>query len=77
MARARSSWVVEPRTAHPLTRPFAFALIKLDGADTAMLHEVKVAGPEDMKTGMRVEVSWADERTGKIADIACFVPEGS
>jgi uncharacterized protein len=71
------SWVVEPRPVHPLQRPFAFALVKLDGADTAMLHAVKVAGPEDMKTGMRVEVSWAESRTGKIGDIACFVPEAS
>lgn len=71
------AWVAEPRTPHPLQRPFAFALIKLDGADTAMLHAVKVASPEDMKTGMRVEVCWADSRSGKIGDIGCFVPEGS
>ena len=71
------AWVAAPRTSHPLQRPFAFALVKLDGADTAMLHAVKVAKSEDMKTGMRVEVSWADSRSGKIGDIACFVPEGS
>ncbi len=71
------AWVAEPRAAHPLKRPFAFALIKLDGADTALLHAVKVAHPEDITTGMRVEVSWSDSRSGKIGDIACFVPEGS
>ena len=69
------AWVSEPRAAHPLKRPFAFALVKLDGADTAMLHAVKVAHPEQMTTGMRVEALWADARSGKIGDIACFVPE--
>ena len=32
------TWVYEPRPMHLLPRPFAFALVKLDGADTAMLH---------------------------------------
>ena len=33
------AWVNEPRSKHPLAKPFAFALIQLDGADTAMLQE--------------------------------------
>ncbi len=69
------SWVSEPRRFHPLDRPFAFALIKLDGADTAMLHAVDAGSPDAMKSGMRVKVRWADERVGRIQDIACFVPE--
>ena len=28
------TWVADPQHTHPLDRPFAFALIKLDGADT-------------------------------------------
>jgi hypothetical protein len=28
-----------------------------------------------MRTGMRVKVRWALERTGRIEDIACFEPE--
>lgn len=69
------TWVAEPAAHHPLSEPFAFALIKLDGADTAMLHAVYTAGPEDMKTGMRVVAKWRDERTGTIGDIECFVAE--
>jgi uncharacterized OB-fold protein len=70
------SWVEEPRAKHPLDRPFAWALILLDGADTAMLHVVAVPMRTDMATGMRVQAQWRDERVGSIGDLACFVPEG-
>lgn len=69
------AWVSEPRPKHPLQRPFAFALIKLDGADTAMLHVVDAVDADRMHSGMRVRVQWADERVGAITDIASFVPE--
>lgn len=48
--------------------------MRLDGADTAMLHALDVPGPEAVHTGMRVRVRWAAERTGAITDIACFEP---
>ena len=69
------SWVETPRARHPLASPFAWALVKLDGADTPMLHAVDVGSIEGMSTGMRVRVRWRKERTGEIADIACFEPE--
>jgi uncharacterized OB-fold protein len=69
------TWVATPRALHPLQRPFAFALIKLDGADTALTHVVDAGSESAMKTGMRVRVRWAEERTGMITDIACFEPE--
>lgn len=68
------AWVSEPRNLQPLERPFAWALIRLDGADTAMLHAVDAGEPGAMKTGMRVEPRWRDERIGMITDIECFVP---
>ena len=68
------TWIAEPREKHPLDRPFAFALIQLDGADTAMLHVVDSREESKMSTGMRVEVRWADETQGHIRDIAHFVP---
>jgi uncharacterized OB-fold protein len=49
--------------------------VKLDGADTALLHAVDAGSREHMRTGMRVRVKWAEERSGRIQDIACFVPE--
>jgi hypothetical protein len=68
------AWIAEPRKQHPLRKPFAFALIQLDGADSALLHAVD-APAEAMATGMRVRARFADERAGHIEDIACFEPE--
>ena len=62
---------------HPLDRPFAWALIKLDGADTTMLHAVDAGSLEKMSRGMRVTARFAEERKGNMTDIACFEPEGS
>ncbi|GAA1944428.1 Zn-ribbon domain-containing OB-fold protein [Amycolatopsis minnesotensis] len=70
------SWVAEPLDGQPLARPFAWALVRLDGADTAMLHAVDAGAPEHVRTGMRVRVRWAAETVGHIRDIACFVPMG-
>jgi hypothetical protein len=69
-------WVVEPRKNNPLDRPFAWALVLLDGADTAMLHAVDAGDESRMRTGMRVRVRWRAEREGHIRDIECFEPEG-
>jgi uncharacterized OB-fold protein len=68
------TWVPEPDEGQPLDRPFAWALIRLDGADTAMLHAVDVSSPAGMSTGMRVRVRWAAQPVGSIHDIACFEP---
>jgi uncharacterized OB-fold protein len=71
------SWISEPRPKHPLDRPFAWALIKLDGADTAMLHAVDAGDESRMSTGMRVRVRWRDDPRGDLHDIVCFEPEPS
>ena len=68
------AWVSEPRPKHPLDRPFAWALIRPDGADTAMLHAVDAGDESAMSTGMRVKVRWASQRRGYITDIECFEP---
>ncbi|MCK5881202.1 MAG: OB-fold domain-containing protein [Sinobacterium sp.] len=64
-------WVSDPLDKHPLDRPFAWVLVKIDGADTAMLHALD-ASKAAVKTGAKVKVRWADERVGAIRDIACF-----
>jgi len=58
---------------HPFTEPFAFVLVKLDGADTAMAHVVK-DDLDKVKIGARVQAVWATDeaRHGSIRDIACF-----
>ncbi|WP_216898207.1 Zn-ribbon domain-containing OB-fold protein [Nocardia alni] len=68
------SWVAEPLPGQPFDRPFAWALIQLDGADTSLLHAVDVASPEQIHTGLRVRARWAGERTGSIHDVAAFEP---
>ncbi|QTD96404.1 Zn-ribbon domain-containing OB-fold protein [Streptomyces cyanogenus] len=68
------AWNHAPRRGQPLTTPFAWVLVRLDGADTALLHALDAPGPDAVRTGMRVRVRWAAERTGAITDIACFEP---
>ncbi|MVO88109.1 DNA-binding protein [Streptomyces sp. p1417] len=66
------AWNPGPRRGQPLTKPFAWVLVRLDGADTALLHALDVPGPDAVRTGTRVRIRWAATRTGAITDIACF-----
>ena len=70
------TWVPQPVKGQPLDRPFAFALVTLDGADAPLLHALDVASPDDVVTGMRVRARWRVERVGAITDIECFEPVG-
>lgn len=58
---------------HPSDKPFAYVLVKLDGADTALAHIVRER-IGDVKVGSRVKAVWAadDARKGTIRDIDCF-----
>jgi uncharacterized OB-fold protein len=67
-------WVREPRRTHPFDRPFAWALVQLDGADVPMLHALDARSESEVRTGMRVRVRWRAERVGEIRDIECFEP---
>lgn len=71
------AWVRHPSPKNPVDRPFAWALIRPDGADTAMLGAVNAGSPEAMVTGLRVEPVWADERQGSIHDLAHWRPVGA
>ncbi|WP_279247883.1 Zn-ribbon domain-containing OB-fold protein [Candidatus Marimicrobium litorale] len=66
------AWVKHPREAHPMDRPFAWAMIKLDGADVPMVHCVAADSEDTVATGSRVRAVWADETKGFITDIRCF-----
>jgi uncharacterized protein len=66
------TWQPEPLEGQPLDRPFAWALIKLDGADTTLLHAIDASSAESISSGTRVHVHWADEPVGAITDIAYF-----
>ena len=73
------TWVAAPAAGHPLRRPFAFALIRLDGADTDLLHAVSADAENSLAAGLRVRAIWRAVRTGSITDIVAFHPviEGS
>ena len=66
------TWISTPQPEHPLSRPFAFALILLDGADTSLLHAVDAADETAVSTGLRVRPRWRAETRGEILDIECF-----
>ncbi|BBZ64243.1 Zn-ribbon domain-containing OB-fold protein [Mycolicibacterium monacense] len=76
------TWQPAPLEGQPLDRPFAWALIKLDGADTPMLHAVDAGDADAISAGTRVHAHWVDEPVGAITDIAFFAlgedaePEG-
>ena len=55
----------------PVKPPFAYALIKLDGADLGFLHLIK-QDLEKIKNGLRVKAIFKAERVGHILDIDSF-----
>ncbi|HEY1700269.1 MAG TPA: OB-fold domain-containing protein [Trebonia sp.] len=66
------TWTEHPREGQPLGRPFGWALIRLDGADTTMLHAVDAGSASALRTGLRVRPRWTAEPVGHIRDIECF-----
>ncbi|HZN15419.1 MAG TPA: OB-fold domain-containing protein [Acidimicrobiales bacterium] len=61
------SWVPAPHDKQP-AQPFAWALVKIDGADTALLHVVN----GEVERGTKVRAVWRDERRGHVTDIEHF-----
>jgi uncharacterized protein len=72
------AWVASPAPQHPLATPFAWVLVRLDGAGTSMLHVLDAPSADAVSTGMRVRADFleAEERIGRIQDIRAFVPAG-
>ncbi|SPS02397.1 Zn-ribbon domain-containing OB-fold protein [Cupriavidus taiwanensis] len=68
--------VREPGMLQPVARPYVLGLIRLDGADTALVHYLGEIDPAAVKPGMRVRAVLADERVGNIWDIRYFKPVG-
>ena len=68
------AWVSTPLPKHPLARPFAFALVRPDGADTAMLHVVDAGRPEAMSTGMPVRPRFKEAPQGLVTDLEAWEP---
>ena len=58
----------------PLPTPYGLALIRLDGADTALAHVVRHQDLRRLKIGARVRAVFATRRSASILDIAWFEP---
>ena len=69
------SWIEDPQHHHLIKEPFAFALIKLDGADTSMLHMVTQCNEADLRIGSRVKANWSEIKEQRITDIKFFTLE--
>ena len=69
------SWIENPQHHHLIKEPFAFALIKLDGADTSMLHMVTQCNETDLSIGSRVKANWSEIQEQRITDIKFFTLE--
>ncbi len=69
------AWVRHPMPKHPLPHPFAWALVRPDGAGVGFLQAVDAGSIETMATGMRVRPRWATEREGTIHDLECWEPD--
>ena len=83
-----TSWVTLPSTgelitytiarrqlpALPAKAPVIYGLIKLDEADTSLLHMISEIDPKEVKIGMRLKARFSDTPKGNILNIDYFIP---
>ena len=63
----------DPNTGEPKKLPFTTAYIKLDGSDSSIMHCLDETDEKKIKTGMRVQAVFSNNRTGDyFADIKHF-----
>lgn len=58
----------------PKKAPYVLAMIKLEGADTSMVHVVEGIDVDKAKIGMKVQAVFAEETTSTLMDIDHFAP---
>jgi uncharacterized OB-fold protein len=58
----------------PKKAPYVLAMIKLEGADTSMVHVVEGIDVDKAKIGMKVQAVFAKETTNTLMDIDHFAP---
>jgi hypothetical protein len=66
--------VYQSEPSYPIKTPFAYGIIKLDGADTGFAHIIGEVSSKDLHIGMRVQAVFKDKRVGSILDIKYFKP---
>ena len=65
---------VDPSTGEQKPVPYGYAVVKLDGADTYLMHFVDETDPEKIKIGDRVKAVFEEDgkRIGSLLDIKHF-----
>jgi uncharacterized OB-fold protein len=58
----------------PRKAPFVLAMIKIEGADTPMVHILEGIEPDKVKKGLKVEAVFSKKTTNTILDIDHFEP---
>jgi hypothetical protein len=66
--------VHKPFIKTEMNPPYIVALIKLDGADTSILHFIGECELKKIKSNIPVKAQWNEERKGNIMDIKYFKP---
>ena len=56
--------------------PYAMGVIKMDGADTSMVHFLGDVDFKNLKAGMKLEPVFTEKRNANILDIKYFKPAG-
>ncbi|MBM3156803.1 MAG: Zn-ribbon domain-containing OB-fold protein [Chloroflexi bacterium] len=58
----------------PKEAPYAYGVIKLDGADTGIVHMIGGVDLDKIKVGTKMEPVFREQREGSILDIEYFKP---
>jgi uncharacterized OB-fold protein len=66
--------VYKSEPIHITDTPFALGIIKLNGADTGIVHRLGEIDFKKIRIGMRVRAVFNEERKGDIRDIKYFKP---
>ena len=64
----------EEPALQPMKPPFAYALIKLGGANTPFMHVLGEVEMDKVSIGMKVKAVFNDQKNGNIMDIKYFKP---
>jgi len=74
------TWAVsyQANLVQPAKIPLTYGIVKLDGADTGLVHMLGEVDPDQLKVGMKVKAVFKvkDERQASILDIKYFKPLG-
>lgn len=66
--------VYESQPVYKADSPFAVGIIKLDGADTGLVHKIGEVELKKIHIGMRLKAVFEEGLKGDIRDIKCFKP---